>query len=697
MLRYPRVRQHDVTDCAAACLQAVARFHGCPVPLARIREYASTDRSGTTVVGMLDAAERLGFSAKGVRAPLEAVAALPLPAIAHVATEAGVQHFVVLHAVRGARIVVMDPADGRIHRLHRADFAARWSGVLVLLTPGETLAGLRPPPTRAARFRRIVRPHRAVLTHALLGAIAYTLLGLSSAIFVQKVVDHVLIDANRNLLNLLGVAMLALLLARFALGIARNFLVLDTGQRIDAALVLGYYRHLFALPQRFVDRRRVGELVARVGDAVKIRAFVNDAAVDLLVNALVVVFSLALVFGYSVRLGLVAAALLPLHAAIYWAADRGNRRTLREVMERGAELEAHFVESLTTVSTIRRYGLIARTVRSAEASFVRLLRSVRGAAAIAIVSGASAELAGRLLGVGMLWIGALLVLEGALTPGQLMSCYALAMYLAAPAAALASSSGTVREAAIAADRLFEILDLEPEEDRPAAFAPAPVAGDIVLQRVRFRHGAGRWLFDGLDLRIPAGRVTVIRGGNGSGKSSLAAILQKIYPIQEGRVTIGGTDLRYLPAAALREAIVVVPQEVHLTSDTIAANLAMPDEEPDLGRILAIADELDLGAFVDRLPLGFLTPLGENGAGLSGGQRQRLAIGRALYRDPRVLILDEATSHLDVEGAACVRAVIRRLRAEGRTVVVITHGEDLLLEADQVISLEGGAARIPVPA
>lgn len=687
--RIPTVRQHDVTDCGAACLHSVARHYGLLLPLARIRQYASTDRDGTNVLGMVEAATRLGFAAKGVRGPFESLPRVPLPAIAHVVVRGALQHFVVVYRVTARHVVVMDPADGRVHRVSHADFRRGWTGVLVLLMPGEEFRRGRQGGSAAARFWALVRPHRSVLAQALVGAVLYTLLGLSTAVYVQKVVDHVLVGGSRPLLNLLTLAMAALLLAEVYLGAVQGLLTLRTGQRIDAQLILGYYRHLLRLPQRFFDTMRVGEVISRVNDAVKIRAFVNDVALELVVDALVVVFSFGLMFLYSWKLALVVLAALPCFALVYALTNRANRRVQRRIMEEAAELESQLVESLSSVATVRRFAVEAHAELRTETRFVRLLRSVYRSGTAAILSGSGAQLISRLVTLLLLWAGAGLVLDGALTPGELMSFYALIGYLTGPVASLIAANRTVQDALIAADRLFEILDLEREESEAGMELSPEGMGDVRFEEVGFRYGTRVEVFRGLSLTIPRGRLTAVVGESGSGKSTLAALLQKLYPVEAGRVRIGEWDLRYVHTDSLRRLVAAVPQQIDLFAGTVVENVALGELEPDLRRVLEVCAELGITGFVERLPGGFHTPLGEHGATLSGGERQRLAIARALYRDPEILILDEATSSLDSVSEQWVQRALRGVRARGKTVVVIAHRLSSVVHADKIVVLEQG--------
>ncbi|HET8656511.1 MAG TPA: ABC transporter transmembrane domain-containing protein, partial [Longimicrobiaceae bacterium] len=503
--RIPRVRQHDVTDCGAACLRSVTSHYGLRLPISRIRQLASTDQQGTNLLGMIQAAERIGLTAKGVKGPPECLAKIPLPAIAHL-VEGTLHHFVVIYRVTPRRITVMDPTDGRVHRRGHEEFGAAWSGVLLLLAPAPRFTPGREERSAAARFWQLARPHRTVMVQALVGALAYTVLGLSTAVYVQKIVDHVIVGGNRNLLNLMSVAMLALIAAQVYLGYAKGLLTLRTGQRIDATLILGYYRHLLHLPQLFFDSMRVGEVISRVNDAVKIRAFINNALVGLVVNVLVMVFSVAMMLLYSWRLALVAVCAFPAYGVALAITNRVNRRNQRRLMEGAAELETQLVESLGAVSTLKRFGLEAAAELRTEGRLVGLLRPVYRAGRTGLWADSASELISRLLTVAVLWIGTIFVLDRALTPGELMSFYALVGYLTGPVAGLITTNQTVQDALIAADRLFEILDLDGEEDPGGAELTAERTGDIAFQGVYFRYGTRRAVLQGLDLVIPRGRL-----------------------------------------------------------------------------------------------------------------------------------------------------------------------------------------------
>lgn len=688
--RIPRVKQHDITDCGSACLAAVAEHHGFRLPISRIRQYASTDRRGTNVLGMVEAAQRLGFTAKGVRGPFESLPKVPLPAIAHVVVKGTLHHYVVVFKVTKKHVVVMDPDEGRVIHMDHAAFQAIWTGVLVLLVPDESFRKGNERTSLLTRFWRLMSPHRTVMTQALFGAVVYTLLGLSTSIYVQKIIDYVIVDGNRNLLNLMSVVMVVLLVLQTYVGSLKSLFTLQTGQKIDGELILGYYKHLLKLPQQFFDTMRVGEIISRVNDAVKIRSFINDVSLDLVVNVLVVVFSLGLMFLYSPKLSLIMLAVIPLYAGIYWLTNRVNRRAQRGMMESAADLESQLVESLTSMATIKRFGLEWFSNLKTETRFVRLLRNVYRSSVNVVWSGNATEMVSRLFTIVLLWVGTGYVIDRALTPGELMSCYALVGYLTGPVGRLIAMNRTIQDALIAADRLFEIMDLEREESGHKVDLTADMVGDIRFVDVSFRYGSRTQVFTSLNLQIPRGRMTAVVGESGSGKSTLMSLLQNIYPVDSGHVLLGDMDVRHVSNESLRGQVAAVPQQIDLFAGNVVDNVAVGDFEPDMKRLLAVCKLLGVNDFVEKLPNGYHTYLGENGASLSGGQKQRLAIARALYKDPEVLILDEATSSLDSVSEQCVQEAIRELRGRGKTVIVIAHRLSTVMSADKIVVLDAGA-------
>jgi len=313
-----KIKQHDVTDCGAACLASIAAHYKLTIPIARIRQFAGTDKKGTNVFGMIEAAQKLGFEAKGVRGDFASLGKIPKPSIAHIIVDEKLHHYVVIYEVTKEYVKIMDPGDGKIYKKTHEEFTKEWTGVLVLLLPKEDFTARDEKVSVLKRFWFLLRPHKLVLLQALIGAVVYTLLGFSISIYIQKLTDHVFVGGNTKLLNLLGFIMIGLLLLQVVIGVFKDVFLIKSGQQIDARLILGYYKHLFKLPQQFFDNMRVGEIISRINDAVKIRTFINGVSLSLTVNVLILFFSFALMFSYYWKLALIMLLVIPLYASIYF-------------------------------------------------------------------------------------------------------------------------------------------------------------------------------------------------------------------------------------------------------------------------------------------------------------------------------------------------------------------------------------------
>jgi ATP-binding cassette, subfamily C, bacteriocin exporter len=684
------IKQRDITDCGAACLASVAAYYKLKLPVSRIRQYAGTDKRGTNVAGLIEAATLLGFQAKGVKGTFESLDKIPVPTIAHVIIDGKLAHYVVIYKVGKKHITIMDPGDGRIHKKTNEEFKKIWSGVLVLMLPGEGFVTGNKKVSNAKRFWQLIKPHSGIMLQAIFGAVVYTVLGLATSIYVQKIIDFVLVEGNTRLLNLLSIIMILLLLFQLVLGAVKSLFALKTGQQIDARLILGYYKHLLNLPQRFFDTMRVGEIISRVNDAVKIRAFINETALNIIVNILIVGFSIGLMFLYYWKLAVIMLCIVPFYLLIYFISNTINKIWQRKLMENSAELETQLVESLNAVGTIKRFGLEEYSNDKTENRFIALLRSIYKSSIYGIYIGTGTEFVTRLFTIILLWAGSYFVIERQLSPGELLSFYALIGYFTGPAASLIGANKSVQDALIAADRLFEIIDLEIESDNlNKVTLNAELIGDIQFNNATFRYGTRTTVFEGLNLLIKKGSSTAIVGESGSGKSTLLSLLQNLYPLKEGNILIGGIDINNISNKSLRQCVGVVPQHIDLFAGSIIDNIAIGDFEPDMQKILGLSQMLGINEFVEKLPNTYNTYLSEQGVNLSGGQRQRVAIARALYRNPQILILDEATSSLDPASEQKVQATLNWFKQQGKTVIIIAHRLSTIKNCDTILVLHNG--------
>ncbi len=685
-----RVKQRDLMDCGAACLASVAAYFGLQIPVSRIRQYAGTSKEGTSLYGLMEAAERLHFQARAAKTTGIDIKGIPVPSIFHLVLENGLQHFVVVYQIGTKRVRYMDPAVGKLVFQPLEKFEKSWSGIVLLLIPsGHFQRGIEKKSV-LMRFCQLIKPHKYILFQALVGASVYTVLGLSTSIYVQKIIDFVIPDSNIHLMNMLSLVMILLLCFQIVTGYFKSLLALRTGQQIDSFLILGYYKHLLELPQRFFDSMRIGEIISRVNDALRIRIFINDVALNVIVNGLTLIFSTVAMFIYSWKLALIMLSSIPVYILIYMINNKVNSKWQRRMMETGAALESQLFETVQGAATIRRFGSEVYFNLKTESRFVILMRAIFSSSRNGLVLSNISEWINGLLTILILWRGSYLVINQVLSPGELLSFYTLSVFFTAPVQALIGSNKPMQDALIAADRLFEIIDLETEKETGGKLVLDNFPeGDLVFNDIHFSYNPGTPVFCGLQFQIIRHKMTAIIGESGCGKSTLLSLIQKFYPLNGGDIIIGNTSLQYISTTVLRQQIVAVPQNTDLFQGTIISNIVLDEHEPDLERIFDICNRLGLHEFINSLPARYQTIVREQGSNLSGGQKQRLGIARALYRNPAILILDEATSGLDPESEEKVQETLTWFHNKKKTIIIIAHRLSTIKYCDSIIFLKQG--------
>ena len=688
---YACVRQTDQSDCGAAALATVALHYRRPISLQQLRELAGTDRRGTNLLGLVQAATALGFTAKGVKGTYEVLPQAPLPAIVHVKTQENLGHFVVLYRVTPKKVIVADPASG-LKTLAREEFCQNWTGYFLILVPelavSSTPAGHAPVPAWQ-RFLGLLKAHTAVLAEAFVCTLLMTLLGVTTSYFIQHLVDSVLVRHEERLLNALGIGMVLILLFRTLLGLLRQYLTAHVSRKVDLTLMAGYARHLLELPIQFFEMRQVGEILSRLNDAAKIREAVSGTTLTAVVDGTLVVLLVGVLWLYDMPLALVATAFVPLLLLSAVLHHPVARRTSRTAMEHAAHLSAHLVEDVSGVETIKAFGAEPLRTEEGETRLVRLVQSLFALQKLGMSMNALGTFVTALAGLTVLWYGGHRVITGALTIGQLLFFYSLLAYVLEPLQRLASVNMQLQDALVAIDRLYQILDLEGEPLRTHQQATfQTLRTGLELHDVSFRYGYREPVLEHVTLSIPAGKTVAIVGESGSGKSTLLKLLMGFYRPTTGRILIDGVEMRDYALASWRRRVGLVAQEPFIFNGTLRDNMALGRPEAPLEDVVEAARMAGLEEFIAALPERYETRLGERGANLSGGQRQRLAMARALLRRPELLIFDEATSHLDTVTEHAIQRNLKTALA-GKTVVLVAHRLSTVKHADLIYVLHHG--------
>jgi len=685
--RFPLVRQVDEMDCGAACLAMVCRHYGRDVGRARIRELLFTSTDGTSLRGLCRGAEALGLAARSVKTSVRNVDELPLPAVIHW----GGNHWVVLYDVDASGARLADPAVG-LRRVTRDELEAGWTGYAAVV--GYTPAFERAPGRRSsvAGLAALFRPHARSLAQAVALAVVVGALSTAVPVFTQVVVDRVLVDQDVSRLRLLALSLLAVLSFGTLAMALQKYLLASVAVRVDAAALDVVAQRLLSLPMSYFGARRTADIERRLQGLRQVREVATQRGTAALSSAAQLLSTVVVMAAYSPFVFGVFLLTSPLYLLLMAASSRWLKPALDALEEAHGAYAATQVDAIRGIETVKALG--------AERSLRRLLlaqlhglsrRQFRADFARMACEGAAQAVA-ILSTIVLLWAGASEVLDGALTVGGLLAVVSLGALSSAPIAALLGLWEGSQQGKVLLERLDDVFQLEPEQgdDRSALRPVRSLEGRVRFQGVGFRYGGPESpaILEGISFEVLPGQTVAIAGRSGSGKSTLVKCLAGLLEPTEGSILHDGVDMRTLDVRDLRRQVGFVLQESYVFDDTIARNIAFGEDEPDMDRVLWAARVANAHEFVDRLPLGYETRVGEAGIALSGGQRQRLAIARAIYREPPVLVLDEATAALDVESERVVRQNLDRL-LEGRTAFVIAHQLGAIRDADLILVLEKG--------
>lgn len=684
--RYPFYRQQSASDCGAACLVMIGRYWGKNFSVNRLRDAANVSRSGASLRGLTAAAESIGFSARPVKATLEGLAKQPLPAIAHWEGK----HYIVVYQVTRDRVIVADPAIGQRSLGHRA-FEAGWTGYAMLLQPTVLLKETEESHANFWRFFELVKPHWVVLLEVLAASVLIQIFGLVTPLLTQLLLDRVVVQRSELTLTAVGLGLLIFSLFRVIMTGLRQYLLDHTANRIDLALIVGFIKHAFRLPLSFFETRYVGDIISRVQENHKIQRFLTGEALSVVLDLLTVFVYLGLMFWYSWKLALLVLCILPPFIVLTLIATPLLQRVSREIFNAITAESSYLIESFSGIRTVKSMS-IERSVRwHWEELFHKSLKTnfsgqiVRNAL---LVAGSLIE---TLATVGVLWFGAWLVIQNQLTIGQLVAFNMLLGNVLRPFQRLNVLWNQLQEVVIAIERIDDVIEADPEEntEQGRQLLP-PIRGQIRFEQVTFRYHPDSEIntLENISFEVQPGQTVALVGRSGSGKTTISKLILGLYPPTDGKILIDGYDVTRIVLGSLRQQIGIVDQDTFLFGGTIRENISVGHPEAKLEEVMEAARQAGADQFIQDLPMGYDTLIGEAGGTLSGGQRQRIAIARALLGNPRLLILDEATSSLDAESERIIQTNLDVI-AKNRTTIIIAHRLSTVRNADLILVLDRG--------
>lgn len=687
--RLPVVLQTEAAECGLACLAMVASYHGHEIDLLSLRRRHPISLKGTTLAQLIELAGRLDFSARALRLELEDLARLKRPAVLHW----DLSHFVVLKAVRGGKVWLHDPALGAVV-LSLAEVSKHFTGVALELTPTSAFQPRRERerlPLTALWGRQ--GGLKGFLAQILIFSVALEIFAILTPYFMQLVVDRVLVTSDNNLLTVLGLGFGLLAIVSAGVNALRGWVILYLSTHLNYQMLSRLLRHLLRLPLDYFTKRHIGDIVSRFGSLSTIQQTLTTQFVASIVDGVMVAGTLAIMFVYSAQLTGVALAMVAAYALIRWLLYRPLYGATRDHIVRQARQQTNFLETVRGIQGIRLFG--AESLRHAE--WQNLLAGTLNAQAAVGKLRVGFTLANRFsLGLGhvaIIWLGARAIMQGNLTVGMLFAFVAFSTNFTSKAVNLIENGIRIRMLRLHRERVADIALSEPEPMRASALLQsAKFSGRLRVQALAYRYGEGESaIFSGISFEMKPAECLAITGPSGVGKSTLVKLMLGLIKPSAGAVLADGVEIERWGLAEYRKQTAAVLQDDRLYAGTIMENISFFDPHPDERRLEACAQSAAIHEDILAMPMGYRTLIGDMGTVLSGGQQQRVLLARALYRRPKVLFLDEATSHLDLAREAAINAAIRKLQI---TRIIVAHRPETIRYADRVLVLsrEGVSVR-----
>jgi HlyB family type I secretion system ABC transporter len=685
--RFPLVYQIDEMDCGAACIAMICRHFGRDVSLARIRPLVHTSLDGSSLRALVQAATELGLAARAVKASPRNFEQMPLPAIIHWEGN----HWVVLYHVSATHAWLVDPAFGHVKITHE-ELLANWTGFAALFDYTEAFE--RTPEAKAGLswLWPFFRPYLGLMGKAVALAGIVSGLQMILPVFTQIIVDRVVVEQDRSLLGLMVGGMIAVLFFMTTATVIQRYLMSFVAVRMDSATLDHLTQRLLALPMSYFATRRTGDIQRRLEGMRTVRQFVVQDGVSGLSALVQVAITITMMFVYSPKLSLVFLATTPLYAGMMFFSARFLRPVLDKLEDAYGKYHSYQIDAIRGIETVKAMAAEGTFRELMLAQFNAVSRRRFRADFTMMTYDGVIQMVTFLSVALFLFVGARQVMDGQMTIGALVAFNSLVALANGPIVMLLSMWDNLQVTQLLLNRLNDVFAPEPEQgaDRSRLVPVRSLEGRVTFQNMGFRYGGpdAPAILDAINLEVPAGKMVAIVGRSGSGKTTLIKCLAGLLEPTEGTIRYDGVDLKTLNYRDLRRQVGFVLQENHLFNDTISKNIAFGDAEPDMDAVIWASRLANAHEFIDRLPLGYDTKVGESGLAISGGQRQRIAIARAVYARPPILVFDEATSALDTESERAVKDNMAQLLA-GRTSFVIAHRLSTVRDADVIVVLEKG--------
>jgi len=698
-MTFPSFKQLDSMDCGPTCLRMIAKYYGKSYSLQGLREKSFITREGVSLLGISEAAENIGFKSLGVKISYEQLTEEAiLPCIVHWKQ----RHFIVVYKIKKGHVLVADPAHGLI-KYTKEEFLKGWlstksddeeKGIALLLEPTAdfyTQEGEKTDKTHFAFLLNYLRPHKSLFIQLIIGMLLGSLLQLILPFLTQSVVDKGIGNQNLGFVYLVLIAQFVLIISRTTVEFLRNWILLHISTRINISLISDFLIKLMKLPIGFFDTKKIGDIMQRIGDHSRIQSFLTGSSLSILFSMFnLVIFGIVLAI-YSLKILLVFLVGSVIYFLWVWIFMKKRRELDFKRFAQMADNQSNLYQLITGMQEIKLNNCERQKRWKWERIQARLFKvNVKGLA-LSQYQQAGGLFFNETKNILITFLSAAAVIKGDMTLGMMMSVQYIIGQLNSPIDQMITFMQAAQDAKISMERLGEIHNKE-DEEKPGdmRITMLPEKKDIHIQNLSFQYEGphSEMVLNDIDLRVPEGKITAIVGTSGSGKTTLVKLMLGFYEPVKGEIRVGDTLLKNFSSSFWRDKCGAVMQDGYIFSDSIAENIAPGEENIDRTRLLNAVKTANIREFVEGLPLGYNTKIGQEGSGISQGQRQRILIARAVYKQPEFIFFDEATNSLDANNERIIMENLEQF-FKGRTVVVVAHRLSTVKNADQIVVLEKG--------
>lgn len=687
LIKKTYTKQYSQFYCGLACLTSIVKYHGGEITQEKLRDSSGTTLQGTSLLGLYQSAQKLGFEVTGYEADMENLQKMEVPVILHILKEGNLEHYVVCYGYKDGKFIVGDPGSGIIE-YREVELEAVWkSKALLLLKPGKDFIRKKTESKNQLNWiNELIKDDVPVLLVAAFMGMVLSALGLAVAIYTQKLIDKILPSGDKELLfKSLGI-FVAILLARAFIGYIRGIFLVRQSKDMNLRIVSSFFGKLLLLPKSFFDSTSTGDMIGRLNDSQRIQRVVINLSSNILIDILIVITSLVYVFTLSVSTGLISILTIPVFGLLAWKYNRRIIDKQREVMQSYALTESKYIDTIQGIKVIKsgnKESLLSKAVQSVYTFFQGKVYEL---GIIGNKINLWAQVASVVLISGVIAWTSFLVLGQQLLLGQMMAIVTIVGTLITSVINTAMANIQFQEAKVAFERMYEFSAAEPEYI-PEEVIPleAFVVDTLELKALNFRFPGKSLLLKGINMKFEKGKAVTIFGEIGCGKSTLISVLQRFYPSESGQILLNGTDWSFLSIPAWRSQIGVVTQQVKLFNGTILENICMT-ENPNYQEVIDFCCATGFDPFIREFQQGYATIVSEDSTNLSGGQQQLIALARALYQKPQVLLMDEATAAMDRHTEQFVLKLLKQKKNE-MMVIFVTHRVQLARHTDYIYIIE----------